>query len=1017
MVNGNVKAFARYNPLLDEWYLFEATGLDIRDGSMPARTFADQDAVTQYMAGFAGRIEKRTRSGMFRPGKIPSDLVTLDRRSDESFLVNKLRNFKYKWGQSFLPIYTIMDQAEKMGRMSDHFDLRKYLRLYERKTADRVARFNQTFVYPIFDLLGQAKKAKGTYAFRATNVYEMLNKFLLAQHAVERNNRVNTINPLDTKGSGMTSREAGDILTFVASQPYGQAFQEIGNLLDRMSNEKVDGEERAGLLTRAQAAMRRQSYRHYRNLSGVNPRLDPDFTDDPSLGTGRLFNARGKERRAMGRGDEAPDILARTILGGEASIIRQEKNGIAQRALAFFETNYDPSFLTINKQAQTRVISPTTGFVEIVDDTSHYNDPTVMVARVRGIPVTMQFKEQGFGSFGEAIHGRVMKEPNALMHIVNQLTRFVGTALTVYNPAWALLNAYKDIQTLFLNSAVDSDVKTGIATKMMARLPLAIYTSLYGQIMELQPTSAIGKKAKAGVLKIIPHSIQMLRDLDEAKRAGAITSFINREGLEDQVVKIHEAINGKSVASRVTGLLKFIELLTVPIEQGPRLAAYTTLRREGWTQTDAAVFSGKVTVDFNARGQNEAVRQLYIFFNPAVQGTLGMIDLAKKDPKRFAVAAGALTAAGFLIGMMTRAAADDEEDKNKNGKNVLDELPTSKRATSIIVKPETPFGAFPLPYGWNFFYAAGVFASDSVVGKTPWATSVARTAQAALQAFSPIGGGSGFDITKAPSDPVGQGFRLLTPFVGVPMMQWYLNTNRQGGPLYPDSEFSGTSGKSATTQTFRTVNPISKGFTEWLQEVTGGNRRNQEGIDINPALIDHLISSYVPGLASDIYRATGKSIRIERGEKIPRMESSDVSSIMMAQVADRFAAYPSEGKDAASFRLVKEKLGNAYDELLKTPQGDPRRKQITDKHPGLATAVSMIAVVDKNLRAENMTLRRIEDESYIALRSGDIEKSKKLQAQAVQFENKLKETQKTLYAKANKVFIQAGFQDLVLSTD
>ena len=43
-----------------------------------------------------------------------------------------------------------------------------------------------------------------------------------------------------------------------------------------------------------------------------------------------------------------------------------------------------------------------------------------------------------------------------------------------------------------------------------------------------------------------------------------------------------------------------------------------------------------------------------------------------------------------------------------------------------------------------------------------------------------------------------------------------------------------------------------------------------------------------------------------------------------------------------------------------------------------------------------MTLRRIEDESYIALRSGDIEKSKKLQAQAVQFENRLKETQKTL---------------------
>jgi hypothetical protein len=627
----------------------------------------------------------------------------------------------------------------------------------------------------------------------------------------------------------------------------------------------------------------------------------------------------------------------------------------------------------------------------------------------------MKFKEQGFATFAEAIHGRSVQQPNAVMNVVNQLTRFVGSAVTVYNPAWAAINAIKDVQTLFLNSAVDGTVKTSVARKMIARLPLAIYTSLYGQIMELQPTSAIGKKAKAGVLKILPHSFQMLTDLDEAKRAGAITSFINRQGLEDQIIKIHEAINGKSVASRVTGLFKFIELLTIPIEQGPRLAAYTTLRRENWTQTDAAVFAGKVTVDFNARGQQEWVRQAYIFFNPAVQGTVGMVELAKKDPVRFSVAAGTLAFAGFMIGAMTRAADGDDDDES--GKNTLDKLATSKRATSIILKPDTPLGAFPLPYGWNFFYAAGVFTSDSVMGKTPVSTTVARIVQSFMQAFSPLGGNSGFDATKVASDPAGQALRLFTPFAITPVIQWGLNTNRFGGPLYPDSDFTGKQGMSDVTKTFRGVNPISKDFAEWLQNVTGGSRLNKEGIDINPALIDHLIQSYIPGLAADIYKATGKSIRFERGEKIPRMESGDVGSILMSQVADRFAAYPSEGKDAQSFRAVKEELIAVYDELQKLPGDDPRRKQIIEQHKNLGSAVAAIKSIDKVMREQNATLNSIESQSYALMLVGKIEESREMQARAVQFENRLKDQRKVLYARANKTFIKAGFQDLVLSTD
>ena len=248
-------------------------------------------------------------------------------------------------------------------------------------------------------------------------------------------------------------------------------------------------------------------------------------------------------------------------------------------------------------------------------------------------------------------------------------------------------------------------------------------------------------------------------------------------------------------------------------------------------------------------------------------------------------------------------------------------------------------------------------------------------------------------------------------------MHWYMGTNRFGGPLYPHSDFPGKQGMSDVTKTFRGVNPVFKGFAEWLQNVTGGSRLNKEGVDINPALIDHLIQSYVPGLASDIYKATGKSIRLERGEKIRRMESGDVSSILMSQVADSFSAYRSEGKDAQSFRAVKEELEAVYNELQKPPSDDPRRKQIIKEHEGLGIAVAAIKSIDKVLRSENSKLNTIESQSYILMRAGKIEESMEMQARAVEFENRLKEQKKVLYARANKTFIKAGFQDLVLSTD
>jgi len=84
---------------------------------------------------------------------------------------------------------------------------------------------------------------------------------------------------------------------------------------------------------------------------------------------------------------------------------------------------------------------------------------------------------------------------------------------------------------------------------------------------------------------------------------------------------------------------------------------------------------------------------------------------------------------------------------------------------------------------------------------------------------------------------------------------------------------------------------------------------------------------------------------------------------------------------------------------------------------GLGIAVAAIKSIDKVLRSESSKLNTIESQSYILMRAGKIEESMEMQARAVQFENRLKEQKKVLHSRANKTFIKAGFQDLVLSTD
>ena len=569
----------------------------------------------------------------------------------------------------------------------------------------------------------------------------------------------------------------------------------------------------------------------------------------------------------------------------------------------------------------------------------------------------------------------------------------------------------RDVGTLFLNAAVNKEVGVKASAKMMAQLIPAVHTTLHIAVNEWNVETAAGKAAKAGLIKmmnLLPPNQELLDAYYDGRKNGAFTSFINNKNLEDQIIEINKAIYGKSVLDHLKGTLKFWELVTIPIEMAPRLAAYNVTQQEGWSKIDSADYAGSVTVDFNMRGSAGWLRDLYLFFNPAVQGTAQLVKLARENPGRFSSAAGALFFLGLMESLMLSKGADDDDEKRRRkekGLKAIDEIPDYKRATSLIISPNTRLGAPPLPLGWAWFKAAGTFTGDSVFRNVPVDLTFKRIMGSFFDSFSPVGAGA-VDLTKAGSDPVGQAFAIFTPTAGMPLVQWEMNKNHWGGPLYRNENI-GKEGASATTMAFDSVNPISRQFAEGLQAATGGNRYNQKGADINPALIDHLVQSYVPGLASEIYKGAGIAVRKAQGLDIPREKEP---------FFDRLSAYSSESFDAGAYRRVSNKVNALFDELKQLPLNSPRRAEILKEYPPekLAMARSAVEALETNLRAIRGKVGIIENSAYQARLAGKIELAEKYEQQAVTYRNEEKQAERVLFGKMVEAANKAGFRREIL---
>ena len=295
-----------------------------------------------------------------------------------------------------------------------------------------------------------------------------------------------------------------------------------------------------------------------------------------------------------------------------------------------------------------------------------------------------------------------------------------------------------------------------------------------------------------------------------------------------------------------------IEFLNRAIEDSNRFAVYMTSIQYGRSIDEAVNDAKDVTLNFNRKGTGEygwqMVRNLYLFINPAVQSLQTLGALAKHHPFKFTAVTASWLASGVLVpivnaALMSLLGGDDDKDK------YWQFTKWDRRNNLIMWVPYThEYVKIPLAQEFRAFYGIGDMIASKMMGGELAEESWSQYAEDML----------GQVVDMLPLDPTGYDGNIavsLMPNAIRPVFELAFNVDFTGKPLFKDTEYNKydpnfTKAYVGTpdwlVRASRMMNSIGNDYPDVQQnsiDAFGDPRYNLN----NPAVVDHVLSSYLGG--------------------------------------------------------------------------------------------------------------------------------------------------------------------------
>lgn len=430
--------------------------------------------------------------------------------------------------------------------------------------------------------------------------------------------------------------------------------------------------------------------------------------------------------------------------------------------------------------------------------------------------------------------------------VIAVVGRKMAAAYTSLSPLFIPSNYFRDLTMTLASTAIREDAKYNY----LLRKNLATSWNLGFMLRDFQ-NGKLRDKVNNG--NATPKE-QMFYDF---MMNGGETGFVSSLDVEDLKKKFKNDLKDldrwKANPVKVGHtIMDSIEFLNRMIEDSNRFAVYMTSIQYGRSIDEAVNDAKDVTLNFNRKGTGEhswqTIRNLYLFINPAVQSLQTLGALAKHHPFKFTAVTASWLASGVLVpivnaALMSMLGGDDDKDK------YWQFTKWDRRNNLIMWVPFThEYVKIPLAQEFRAFYGIGDMIASKMMGGELAEESWSQYAEDLL----------GQVVDMLPLDPTGYDGNIavsLMPNAIRPVFELAFNVDFTGKPLFKDTEYNKydpnfTKAYVGTpdwlVRASRMVNSIGNDYPDVQQnsiDAFGDPRYNLN----NPAVVDHVLSSYLGG--------------------------------------------------------------------------------------------------------------------------------------------------------------------------
>ena len=492
------------------------------------------------------------------------------------------------------------------------------------------------------------------------------------------------------------------------------------------------------------------------------------------------------------------------------------------------------------------------------------------------------------------------------------LGRKMAAAYTSLSPLFIPSNYFRDLTMTLASTAIREDGRYNY----LLRKNLATSWNL-GFILRDYQSGKLREKVSNGNATA---KEQMFYDF---MMNGGETGFVSSLDVEDLKKKFKNDLKDldrwKANPIKVGHtIMDGIEFLNRAIENSNRFAIYMTSIQYGRSIDEAVNDAKDVTLNFNRKGTGEygwqMVRNLYLFINPAVQSLQTLGALAKHHPFKFTAVTASWLASGVLVpivnaALMSLFGGDDDKDK------YWQFTKWDRRNNLIMWVPFThEYVKIPLAQEFRAFYGIGDMIASKMMGGELAEESWNQYAEDLL----------GQVVDMLPLDPTGYDGNIvvsLMPNPIRPVFELAFNVDFTGKPLFKDSEYNKydpnfTKAYVGTpdwlVRASKMINSIGNDYPDVQQnaiDAFGDPRYNLN----NPAVVDHVLSSYLGGAYTMGSQVLGVLTKALNDPKEIKMADIPLLSKFVSNPDDR----PVSKKQGDEFWNMKENHDRAANTLSK----------------------------------------------------------------------------------------------------